>query len=294
MLAVVTSVVVVVVEVIIIFVVVVVAIVVVAVAAIFIVVIVTAIFVVVIVTAIFVIVIFVVVIVVIVIGLLAGTIVEALEVPVLPLGLKQIMGQLWKLPNCCRSSSSLAAGVVAIVEVPVSLSPSSIIRQAWEATFLAISDVCIVKPCCQQQQQQRPTSHVDFASYNYDTSSGDDATTTTRDGVCQQRATQHIDHLDGIRQGDVNHSKNNNDSNIINDSDVRHNMRDNNRIIAMTRMGTQSTAAARIVITTCSTIAAGTENRKVGGWNRFQLPITGRTTDNNQLVAIWLSVVQWR
>ncbi|KAH9159241.1 hypothetical protein EDB89DRAFT_1916455 [Lactarius sanguifluus] len=93
-------------------------------------------------------------------------------------------------------------------------------HQAWEATFPAISDVCIVKPCCQQQQQQQPTSHVNFASYNYDTSSGDDATTTTRDGVCRQRATQHIDHLDGIRRGDVNHSKNNNDSNIINDSDA--------------------------------------------------------------------------
>ncbi|KAH9160082.1 hypothetical protein EDB89DRAFT_1915230 [Lactarius sanguifluus] len=109
--------------------------------------------------------------------------------------------------------------IVIFIVVIVGLLAGSC-RQAWEATFPAISNVCIVKPCCQQQQQQRPTSHVDFASYNYDTSSGDDATTTTRDGVCRQRATQHIDHLDGIRRGDVNHSKNNNDSNIINDSDA--------------------------------------------------------------------------
>ncbi|KAH9161166.1 hypothetical protein EDB89DRAFT_1914059 [Lactarius sanguifluus] len=29
------------------------------------------------------------------------------------------------------------------------------------------------------------------------------------------------------------------------------------------------------------------------GWNRFQPTITSRTTDDNQLVAVWLSVVQW-
>ncbi|KAH9160160.1 hypothetical protein EDB89DRAFT_1915160 [Lactarius sanguifluus] len=36
------------------------------------------------------------------------------------------------------------------------------------------------------------------------------------------------------------------------------------------------------------------ENWKVGSWNQFQPPITGRTTNNNQLVAVRLSVVQWR
>ncbi|KAH9164173.1 hypothetical protein EDB89DRAFT_1912296 [Lactarius sanguifluus] len=36
------------------------------------------------------------------------------------------------------------------------------------------------------------------------------------------------------------------------------------------------------------------ENWKVGSWNQFQPPITGCTTNDNQLVAVRLSVVQWQ
>ncbi|KAH9171217.1 hypothetical protein EDB89DRAFT_1907090 [Lactarius sanguifluus] len=74
--------------------------------------------------------------------------------------------------------------------------------------------------------------------------------TTTVDNTQHDNATQQDDNdLDGLRRGNVNHGKNDNNSNSINNAQHDNVARQVEwTMTAMTRTVTQSTAAARMVI----------------------------------------------